>query len=249
MKFVAGLATKCPLKEKFSKKCVQLDKKKMGTYIRIRPCAAIDSECTHGMLCFTFRASMAHLQSSAPNPALTIHLASRSWRPQRSASLAGVSVNTSALHTRIVLQRRSWTSVGTTKYWTGDRACLSGEIRVPSVRREPGVWLTGSSWSFLYSAPSPRDRYRRRFSDVRGTCKRNPRKSGSRCMQASCLRESRSFGRTSRDLRYMHTDTLHTSFFSCTVHVFNDVRSHHMAQDEPRLKCLHARVTPSSCHP
>ena len=49
--------------------------------------------------------------------------------------------------------------------------------------------------------------------------------------------------------RVVYTDTPHTSFFSCTVHVFNDVQSHIMAHDEPRLKSPHARVTPYSCHP
>ena len=49
--------------------------------------------------------------------------------------------------------------------------------------------------------------------------------------------------------RRVYTDTPHTSFFSCTVHVFDDVQSHHMVQDEQVLKCLHARVTPSPCHP
>ena len=39
------------------------------------------------------------------------------------------------------------------------------------------------------------------------------------------------------------TDTPHTSFFSCTLHFMILRISHCMAQDEPRLKCLHARVT------
>ena len=47
----------------------------------------------------------------------------------------------------------------------------------------------------------------------------------------------------------VYTDTPHTSFFSCTVHVFHDVQSHILAQAEPKLKRLRARVTPSSCHP
>ena len=33
----------------------------------------------------------------------------------------------------------------------------------------------------------------------------------------------------------VYTGTLHTSFFSCTVHVFNDVQSHHMDEDEPLI--------------
>ena len=32
-------------------------------------------------------------------------------------------------------------------------------------------------------------------------------------------------------LDIMYTDTSHASFFSCTVHVFNE--SHYLAQDEP----------------
>ena len=39
--------------------------------------------------------------------------------------------------------------------------------------------------------------------------------------------------------RQIHSGTLRAS----------DYVNHTMAQDEPRLKCLHARVTPSSCHP
>ena len=31
----------------------------------------------------------------------------------------------------------------------------------------------------------------------------------------------------------VYTDTPHTSFFSCTMHVFSDVQSHHLAQNEP----------------
>ena len=30
----------------------------------------------------------------------------------------------------------------------------------------------------------------------------------------------------------LYTDSPHTSFFSCTVYVFNGVQPHHMAQDE-----------------
>ena len=35
----------------------------------------------------------------------------------------------------------------------------------------------------------------------------------------------------------------------CTSHFIIDVHTHRMAQDEPRLMCLHARVIPSPCHP
>ena len=33
-------------------------------------------------------------------------------------------------------------------------------------------------------------------------------------------------------------------FFSCTLRACTSVHTHHLAQDEPRLKCLHARVSP-----
>ena len=52
-----------------------------------------------------------------------------------------------------------------------------------------------------------------------------------------------------RNRRGVHTDTPHTSFFSCTLRACTSVHTHHLAQDEPRLKCLHARVSPSSYHP
>ena len=38
-------------------------------------------------------------------------------------------------------------------------------------------------------------------------------------------------------------------FFSCTVHVFNDVQSHHMAQDEPLEVSVWRALISSSYHP
>ena len=48
-------------------------------------------------------------------------------------------------------------------------------------------------------------------------------------------------------LKYLYTDTPHTSFFSCTVHASDSVHTHHMAQDEP-LNVSVQRAVMSSCN-
>ena len=50
-------------------------------------------------------------------------------------------------------------------------------------------------------------------------------------------------------LERVYTDTSHTSFFTCTLHLIILCISHITAQDEPRLKCLHSSITPYSYHP